>query len=151
MLHPSTERFARPGDMLGLLMAEPPCALGSRAASCHPRPLLLPALPRPRSKHILRGATFKIRRGEAVGIIGSSGTGKSTTLRLAAGLLAPDKVGGGAEREPGWGPGAGRLAAACVSSSLGASLQAKKVQTSLPRQVPPRRQPARGEAVWSQH
>mgnify|MGYP002388362147 CR=1 FL=1 len=42
---------------------------------------------------ILRGATFKIRRGEAVGIIGSSGTGKSTTLRLAAGLLAPDKVG----------------------------------------------------------
>ena len=44
------------------------------------------------SKHILRGATFKIRRGEAVGIIGSSGTGKSTTLRLAAGLLEPDRV-----------------------------------------------------------
>ncbi|KAL4440000.1 hypothetical protein ABPG75_003001 [Micractinium tetrahymenae] len=43
------------------------------------------------SKHILRGASFKIRRGEAVGIIGSSGTGKSTTLRLAAGLLQPDK------------------------------------------------------------
>lgn len=46
------------------------------------------------SKPILRGASFKIRRGEAVGIIGSSGTGKSTTLRLAAGLLAPDKVRG---------------------------------------------------------
>ncbi|PRW33090.1 TRIGALACTOSYLDIACYLGLYCEROL chloroplastic isoform B [Chlorella sorokiniana] len=43
------------------------------------------------SKQILRGASFKIRRGEAVGIIGSSGTGKSTTLRLAAGLLQPDK------------------------------------------------------------
>lgn len=43
------------------------------------------------SKHILRGATFKVRRGEAVGIIGSSGTGKSTTLRLAAGLLQPDR------------------------------------------------------------
>lgn len=42
------------------------------------------------SKHILKGASFKIRRGEAVGIIGSSGTGKSTTLRLAAGLLEPD-------------------------------------------------------------
>lgn len=42
-------------------------------------------------KPILRGASFKIRRGEAVGIIGASGTGKSTTLRLAAGLLAPDK------------------------------------------------------------
>lgn len=42
-------------------------------------------------KPILQGATFKIRRGEAVGIIGASGTGKSTTLRIAAGLLAPDK------------------------------------------------------------
>jgi ABC-type transporter Mla maintaining outer membrane lipid asymmetry ATPase subunit MlaF len=41
-------------------------------------------------KAILRGASFKIRRGEAVGIIGASGTGKSTTLRIAAGLLAPD-------------------------------------------------------------
>ena len=29
-------------------------------------------------------------QGEAVGIIGGSGTGKSTTLKLAAGLLAPD-------------------------------------------------------------
>eukprot|EP00887_Chlorella_sp_A99_P000596 scaffold17.g596.t1 len=43
------------------------------------------------NKHILRGASFKILRGEAVGIIGSSGTGKSTTLRLAAGLLEPDR------------------------------------------------------------
>jgi ABC-type transporter Mla maintaining outer membrane lipid asymmetry ATPase subunit MlaF len=42
-------------------------------------------------KKILQGASFKIRRGEAVGIIGASGTGKSTTLRLAAGLLAPDR------------------------------------------------------------
>ena len=41
-------------------------------------------------KCILQGASFKIRRGEAVGIIGASGTGKSTTLRIAAGLLAPD-------------------------------------------------------------
>ncbi|GMH33493.1 hypothetical protein BSKO_01327 [Bryopsis sp. KO-2023] len=43
------------------------------------------------SKSILRGASFRIYRGEAVGIIGASGTGKSTALRLAAGLLAPDK------------------------------------------------------------
>ncbi|KAK9803293.1 hypothetical protein WJX72_008853 [[Myrmecia] bisecta] len=43
------------------------------------------------SKPILRGANIKIRRGEAVGIIGGSGTGKSTTLRLMAGLLEPDQ------------------------------------------------------------
>lgn len=42
-------------------------------------------------KHILRGVSFKIRYGEAVGIIGPSGTGKSTILKIMAGLLAPDK------------------------------------------------------------
>ncbi|XP_044470703.1 protein TRIGALACTOSYLDIACYLGLYCEROL 3, chloroplastic-like isoform X1 [Mangifera indica] len=42
-------------------------------------------------KHILRGVSFKIRHGEAVGIIGPSGTGKSTILKVMAGLLAPDK------------------------------------------------------------
>ena len=44
------------------------------------------------SKKILNGVNITIRRGEAVGIIGGSGTGKSTTLRLMAGLLAPDQV-----------------------------------------------------------
>ena len=44
------------------------------------------------SKAILRGANITIRRGEAVGIIGGSGTGKSTTLRIMAGLLMPDSV-----------------------------------------------------------
>lgn len=43
------------------------------------------------SKRILQGATLQVRRGQAIGIIGGSGTGKSTTLRLLAGLLAPDK------------------------------------------------------------
>mmetsp|Transcript_3586 Transcript_3586/g.10418 ORF Transcript_3586/g.10418 Transcript_3586/m.10418 type:complete len:373 (+) Transcript_3586:487-1605(+) len=43
------------------------------------------------TKRILQGATMQVRRGQAIGIIGGSGTGKSTTLRLMAGLLAPDK------------------------------------------------------------
>ncbi|XP_023001882.1 protein TRIGALACTOSYLDIACYLGLYCEROL 3, chloroplastic-like [Cucurbita maxima] len=42
-------------------------------------------------KHILRGVSFKIRHGEAVGVIGPSGTGKSTILKIIAGLLSPDK------------------------------------------------------------
>ncbi|KAF3788587.1 TRIGALACTOSYLDIACYLGLYCEROL 3 protein [Nymphaea thermarum] len=42
-------------------------------------------------KQILRGVSFKIKYGEAVGIIGPSGTGKSTILKIMAGLLAPDK------------------------------------------------------------
>lgn len=42
-------------------------------------------------KHILKGLSFKIRHGEAVGIIGPSGTGKSTVLKIMAGLLTPDK------------------------------------------------------------
>ncbi|PKA53397.1 Protein trigalactosyldiacylglycerol 3, chloroplastic [Apostasia shenzhenica] len=42
-------------------------------------------------KQILRGVSFKIRHGEAVGIIGPSGTGKSTVLKILAGLLSPDR------------------------------------------------------------
>ena len=40
----------------------------------------------------LRPCCCQIRRGEAVGVIGPSGTGKSTILKIMAGLLAPDKV-----------------------------------------------------------
>jgi phospholipid/cholesterol/gamma-HCH transport system ATP-binding protein len=39
---------------------------------------------------VLDNVDLKIDRGEAVGIIGPSGTGKSTVLRMIAGLLAPD-------------------------------------------------------------
>ncbi|MEA5581963.1 ABC transporter ATP-binding protein [Nodularia harveyana UHCC-0300] len=39
---------------------------------------------------ILDNVDLTIYRGEAVGIIGPSGTGKSTVLRIIAGLMAPD-------------------------------------------------------------
>lgn len=39
---------------------------------------------------VLNGVDLTIQRGEAVAIIGPSGTGKSTILRIIAGLLAPD-------------------------------------------------------------
>lgn len=39
----------------------------------------------------LRDVSFRVRRGEAVGVIGRNGTGKSTLLRLIAGVLVPDE------------------------------------------------------------
>jgi ABC-2 type transport system ATP-binding protein len=39
----------------------------------------------------LRNITFTINEGDAVGIIGKNGTGKSTLLRLIAGVLIPDE------------------------------------------------------------
>ncbi|MBN1170929.1 MAG: ABC transporter ATP-binding protein [Micromonosporaceae bacterium] len=39
----------------------------------------------------LRHLTFQIHEGEAVGVIGRNGTGKSTLLKLIAGVLHPDE------------------------------------------------------------
>lgn len=41
------------------------------------------------NRHILRHVTLQIEPGESVGIIGPSGTGKSTLLRQIIGILAP--------------------------------------------------------------
>jgi ABC-type polysaccharide/polyol phosphate transport system ATPase subunit len=40
--------------------------------------------------HALRDVSFKIKRGESVGIVGRNGSGKSTTLKLIAGVMAPN-------------------------------------------------------------
>jgi phospholipid/cholesterol/gamma-HCH transport system ATP-binding protein len=42
------------------------------------------------AKHVLRGASVKVFRGEVLVILGGSGTGKSVTLRHMLGLEAPD-------------------------------------------------------------
>jgi ABC-2 type transport system ATP-binding protein len=39
----------------------------------------------------LRDLSFDVRPGEAIGVIGKNGTGKSTLLRLIAGVLIPDE------------------------------------------------------------
>lgn len=38
---------------------------------------------------VLRGVTFDVGRGEAVGLLGANGSGKSTVLRILGTLLAP--------------------------------------------------------------
>ena len=48
-----------------------------------------------RGKHkmvtVLKGISFRVRRGEAIGIIGKNGCGKSTTLKLLTKILYPDE------------------------------------------------------------
>ena len=39
---------------------------------------------------VLRGISLEARRGEFITLLGSSGCGKTTTLRIIAGLESPD-------------------------------------------------------------
>ncbi|MBM5812637.1 MAG: heme ABC exporter ATP-binding protein CcmA [Gammaproteobacteria bacterium] len=43
------------------------------------------------SRHVLRGLSFAVAAGEAVHVAGPNGTGKTTLLRVLAGLLAPEQ------------------------------------------------------------
>ncbi len=41
-------------------------------------------------REVLKGVTFQVKKGEAVGMIGKNGCGKSTTLKLLAKIIYPD-------------------------------------------------------------
>jgi teichoic acid transport system ATP-binding protein len=60
------------------------------ATSALRRILLRKGSPNVQTVHAVKGVTFTAYRGEAIGIIGSNGSGKSTILRAIAGLLPPE-------------------------------------------------------------
>jgi lipopolysaccharide transport system ATP-binding protein len=45
---------------------------------------------RPKEFWALNNLSFQLRRGEALGLVGSNGAGKSTLLRIISGLIKPD-------------------------------------------------------------
>lgn len=53
--------------------------------------ILFPDRSRYERREVLRGISFECHKGEAVGIIGKNGCGKSTTLKLLSRILRPDE------------------------------------------------------------
>ncbi|WP_205602596.1 ABC transporter ATP-binding protein [Chelativorans alearense] len=56
------------------------------------------------SKTVLSGLNFEVFKGEVISIVGASGCGKTTSLRLLAGLLAPSGGSVSFEGKPVRGP-----------------------------------------------
>ena len=43
------------------------------------------------NREVLKGISFKVKKGEAIGLVGRNGCGKSTTLKLLTRIMYPDK------------------------------------------------------------
>ncbi len=70
----------------------PPESLPSRAADSSGRVFLdILDLSKAFDYPVLKGINLRIERGETLGVLGMSGTGKSVLLKLVAGLLKPDR------------------------------------------------------------
>lgn len=52
--------------------------------------LVTPGRNKAEMREVLKGISFKVKKGEAVGIIGKNGCGKSTTLKLLTRIIYPD-------------------------------------------------------------
>ena len=42
------------------------------------------------NREVLRGISFDVKKGEAIGLVGHNGCGKSTTLKLLTRIMYPD-------------------------------------------------------------
>ena len=56
------------------------------------RDLRVTFVSRDRTVHAVNGVSFDLARGEVLGILGESGSGKSVTLRALMGLLPPERT-----------------------------------------------------------